>query len=119
MIDTHSHLFEDEFINDIDSCIERCKENNVNKVILVGFSNQTNLKAQELSKFFKDKGIEIVYSSPYRRAIDTAKIAITKDTDIKIITDDALKEAIFWFWDVEDEEKKRLDKFEWALEIFN
>ena len=50
MIDTHSHLFEDEFINDIDSCIERCKENNVNKVILVGFSNETNLKAQELSK---------------------------------------------------------------------
>ncbi len=64
-------------------------------------------QAQKLSDFFKGKGVEVVYSSPYRRAIDTAKIAITKDTDIKIITDDALKEAIFWFYDVEDEEKKK------------
>ena len=50
MIDTHSHLFEDEFKEDLDLCIERCKENNVNKIMLVGFSYDTNRKAQELSK---------------------------------------------------------------------
>lgn len=50
MIDTHSHLFEDEFKSDLDLCIERCKENNVNKIILVGFSHETNIKAQELAK---------------------------------------------------------------------
>jgi Tat protein secretion system quality control protein TatD with DNase activity len=29
MIDSHSHLFEEEFNNDLDDCIKRCKENNV------------------------------------------------------------------------------------------
>lgn len=50
MIDTHSHLFEEEFENDIDQCVLRCKDNNINKVVLVGFSDETNLKAQKLSK---------------------------------------------------------------------
>lgn len=50
MIDTHSHLFEDEFKDDLDECIKRCKENNISKIILVGFSEETNEKAFELSQ---------------------------------------------------------------------
>ncbi len=50
MIDTHSHLFEDEFKEDIDNCILRAKDNNIKKIILVGFSSQTNQAAQDLSK---------------------------------------------------------------------
>lgn len=50
MIDTHSHLFGLEFENDLEECIKRCKINNINKVILVGFSNETNKKAIDLSK---------------------------------------------------------------------
>ncbi len=49
MIDTHSHLFEDEFKEDLDECIKRCKLNNVNKIMIVGFSHETNIKAQELA----------------------------------------------------------------------
>lgn len=64
-------------------------------------------QATKLHNFFKDKNIEVVYSSPYRRSIDTAKIAITNGTKIEIITDDALKEAIFWFWTTESEEKRQ------------
>ncbi len=50
MIDTHSHLFEDEFKDDLLECIERCKANNVNQILLVGFSFETNDKAQALAK---------------------------------------------------------------------
>lgn len=50
MIDTHSHLFSEEFELDLDECIERAKLNNVNKIILVGFSDETNQKAQDLAK---------------------------------------------------------------------
>lgn len=50
MIDTHSHLFASDFDEDIEDCIKRCKENNVNKVVLVGFSSETNKKAMEYSK---------------------------------------------------------------------
>lgn len=60
MIDTHSHLFNNQF-NDIEECIVRCKENNVNKIVLVGFDDFTNKQAQEYSKkydiFYPTAGI--------------------------------------------------------------
>ncbi len=49
MIDTHSHLFNEEFNNDRNECISRCKENNINKIVLVGFSRETNKEAFNLS----------------------------------------------------------------------
>ncbi|MBE6136899.1 MAG: TatD family deoxyribonuclease [Erysipelotrichaceae bacterium] len=60
MIDTHSHLFNSQF-NDIEECIARCKDNNINKIVLVGFDNETNKLAQEYSKkysiFYPTAGI--------------------------------------------------------------
>lgn len=50
MIDTHSHLFSEEFNNDLDECILRAKEKNVSKILLVGFSRDTNQEAYNLSK---------------------------------------------------------------------
>lgn len=32
------------------------------------------LQAEKLSEFFKDKAVDVVYSSPYKRSIDTAKL---------------------------------------------
>ncbi|MCR5705710.1 MAG: TatD family hydrolase [Acholeplasmatales bacterium] len=61
MIDTHSHLLDEVFKDDLDDCIKRCKDNNVNKIVLVGFERITNNKAQELSKkydiFYPTAGI--------------------------------------------------------------
>ena len=63
-------------------------------------------QANKLHEYFKDKDVDVVYSSPYRRAIDTAKIALS-DKNIEIITKDELKESIFWLWTTESEEKKK------------
>lgn len=52
MIDTHSHLFEDEFADDLEDCIQRCRKRNINKILLVGFSKETNEKAYRLSKTY-------------------------------------------------------------------
>lgn len=54
-------------------------------------------QAEKLGQYLSDKNIEIVYSSPLRRAIETAKIAIN-NPDIEIITDDRLIESAFGFW---------------------
>ena len=79
MIDTHSHLFEDEFKEDLNECIERCKLNNVNKIILVGFSFETNPKAQELARkfdiFYPTAGLhpseaENSYKKDFARLVD-------------------------------------------------
>ncbi|MDE7106312.1 MAG: TatD family hydrolase [Anaeroplasmataceae bacterium] len=50
MIDTHSHLFDDSFHEDIEECIQRCRLVHVNKVVLVGFSYQTNQMVQEYAR---------------------------------------------------------------------
>ena len=50
MIDTHSHLFDEAFQEDLEECLKRCKEAHVNKIVLVGFSKKTNQQAQEYSK---------------------------------------------------------------------
>lgn len=50
MIDSHSHLFEDEFKDDFEIVLNNLKENNVSKVLLVGYSHIGNQKALELHK---------------------------------------------------------------------
>ena len=61
MIDTHSHLFDEAFKEDISLCVKRCKDNNINKVILVGFAKENNHIAQEYAKkydiFYPTAGI--------------------------------------------------------------
>ena len=61
MIDTHSHLFDEAFNMDLKECIDRCYRENVNKIVLVGFSKETNMLAQKLSKeydiFYPTAGI--------------------------------------------------------------
>ena len=51
-IDTHAHLFDEQFSNDLEEVIERIKLNKIQKVVIVGFSHSTNEKAFSLSKEF-------------------------------------------------------------------
>ena len=68
MIDTHSHLFDEAFQNDLDECLNRCKENHVNQIVLVGFSHQTNQQAQDYAKkypiFYPTAGLHPSEASP-------------------------------------------------------
>ena len=68
MIDTHSHLFDEAFHEDIEECLKRCKEAQVNKIVLVGFSHETNQLAQEYSKkysiFYPTAGLHPSEATP-------------------------------------------------------
>ncbi|MBD5390446.1 TatD family hydrolase [bacterium] len=68
MIDTHSHLFDAAFQNDIEECLQRCKENHVNKIVLVGFSHETNQQAQDYAKnysiFYPTAGLHPSEATP-------------------------------------------------------
>ena len=50
MIDTHCHLFDEEFDIDREDTIKRAIDSDVEKMILVGFSHKTNQLAQEMAK---------------------------------------------------------------------
>ncbi|MFQ6739818.1 MAG: histidine phosphatase family protein [Alphaproteobacteria bacterium] len=69
-------------------------------------------QANKLREFLADKNIQVVYSSPLKRAIDTATIAIN-NSQVKIIPDDRLIEAAFGFWYTDDDEKQKhiMDNF--------
>ena len=54
-----------------------------------GISELGVCQAHRLGRFLSDKGIEIVYSSPLRRSIDTARIALN-NPNLEIITDEQL-----------------------------
>ena len=69
--------------------------------------NNTGIaQAKKLAEFFVDKHVEVVYSSPLKRATDTAKVAIN-NADVEIITDDRLIETAFGFWYSDNDEKQR------------
>ena len=48
-IDTHAHIFDEQFNEDRNEVINRLKEAKINKVVVVGFSKETNVLAQNLA----------------------------------------------------------------------
>ena len=48
-IDTHAHIFDEQFDNDRADVIKRIKEADLKKVVIVGFSKETNVLAQNLA----------------------------------------------------------------------
>ena len=49
-IDTHAHIFDEAFNKDREEVIKRIKEAKINKIVIVGFSKETNVLALELAK---------------------------------------------------------------------
>ncbi len=120
MIDTHSHLFNEEFNEDIDECIKRCKENNVNKIILVGFSYETNRLAQEYSKkydiFYPTAGVHPEECNENYLDMFNELKEFIKTNKIYAIGECGLD----YHWSIEfKEEQKELFKLQWELAIEN
>lgn len=108
MIDTHSHLFEEDFDIDRDDCVKRCKEFNINKVIIVGFDYYTNRKAQEMAKkydiFYPTAGIHPEYANKdYNEKINELKEFI-KNNKVYAIGECGLD----YYWSVEFKEEQKI-----------
>ena len=119
MIDTHSHLFDEEFDLDRDLCIKRAIDNNVKKIVLVGFSKETNKKAQELAKeyniFFPTAGVHpSEANSNYLEEFEEFK-SFAKENKIYAVGECGLD----YHWDITyKEEQKKLFRLqcEYAIE---
>lgn len=67
------------------------------------FLTPTGLKqAKRLAEYLSDKNIDVIYSSPLKRAIKTAEIVAEYHPDVSIVVDEALIESAFGFWYNED-----------------
>lgn len=116
MIDTHSHLFEDDFKDDLDDCIKRCNESNVNKIVLVGFDKTTNEKAQALAKkyniFYPTAGLHPEYvTKNYINDIEELKEFI-KNNKVYAIGEAGLD----YHWSIEFKEEQK-EAFRLQLEL--
>lgn len=64
-------------------------------------------QTRALAFFLSDKKLDVIYSSPYVRAMDTAAAVATEYSDLEIIPSDTLKEAPFYFDGLENKEAKK------------
>lgn len=78
-IDTHSHIFDDAFNLDREDVIERIKNNNIKKVLLVGFSKETNIRALELSSKYNFIYPTVGYHPSEANDINESDLLILED----------------------------------------
>lgn len=50
LFDSHAHLNDDMYLNDIEEVIEKCKIANISKILDVGYNQESSKKSIELSK---------------------------------------------------------------------
>ena len=69
LIDTHSHIYFDNYKNDINQVIERAYKNNVKRIICVGTDIKSSIESIDISKKFKN-----VYATIGIHPHDTDKV---------------------------------------------
>jgi len=74
-------------------------ENNKNKVYCGWTDSELDrigiLQAEKISAYLKDEKIDAIYSSPMKRAVDTANAIALKQKDAKFYFEDSIREVNF------------------------
>lgn len=112
IIDTHMHIFEDEYKDIIDEVINEAIDNDVRKMIAVGFDYQSSLKAIELANKFP-----FIYASV---GLHPSEVLKEKDKELKWIYELAKNKKVIaigeigldYYWDKSfvDEQKEMFIK---------
>lgn len=64
-------------------------------------------QAEELANKLADAKIDVIYASPYQRSVHTAVIVGKKHSEAMIITDERLREGVYYWWDDQTDEQKQ------------
>ncbi|MDR2511087.1 MAG: TatD family hydrolase [Bacteroidales bacterium] len=110
-IDSHTHLYFDDYQNDIEDVMARCLKNNVQKCVIAGVSNETIVPIIELCKQFPN----ICYPCIGLHPTDVKENYLE---ELKIIEDELQKRKYYavgetgldYFWD-KTFEKEQKDAF--------
>ena len=111
IIDTHMHIFDERYDNQ-DEIIKFALENNVKKMIVVGFDKESSLKALELSKKY-----DFIYLSV---GLHPSEVKKEEDKELSWLTDILKSEKVVsvgeigldYYWDksFKDEQKYYFEK---------
>ena len=111
IIDTHMHIFDERYEN-TEEIINNALENNVKKMIVVGFDKESSLKALELSKKY-----DFIYLSV---GLHPSEVKKEEDKELSWLTDILKSEKVVsvgeigldYYWDksFKDEQKYYFEK---------
>ena len=106
-IDTHAHIFDEAFDEDRDEVIKRIVEANINKVVVVGFSKETNVIALELAKKH-----ELIYSTAGYHPSEANEINVNDIVELESFINDNKVYAIGecgldYYWVKDNIEKQK------------
>ena len=106
-IDTHAHIFDEAFDEDRDEVIKRIVEANINKVVVVGFSKETNVLALELAKKH-----ELIYSTAGYHPSEANEINVNDIVELESFINDNKVYAIGecgldYYWVKDNIEKQK------------
>ena len=116
LIDTHVHLNANQFKDNVDEVIKRALNNDVKKMIVVGFDFKTNLKAIELAEKY-----EFIYATVGFHPTDAIKFNLN---DLKLLEKQLQHPKVVgvgecgldFYWDKENIEKQ-IEVFRWQIDL--
>ena len=123
-IDTHAHIYEDDFADDIDQVILRAREAGAQKVLLPPTDEASTLKAVELSRRFPDFCHPMIGLHP--EEVKENYLAILQRLEKMLIADRQKVRPEFiavgevgldYYWDKEHKQEQReafIAQIEWA-----
>jgi TatD DNase family protein len=117
-IDTHAHLYADEFSNDLQEVIIRAKESGVNRVILPAIDSESHHKLIALAESDKDFFVPLMGLHPtsvnanYKKELSIIENYISQRSDFHGIGEI----GIDLYWD-KTFYKEQIDAFRFQLEL--
>ncbi len=116
IIDTHSHLYDEQFDIDREECINRCIENKIEKVVLVGIDNITNKKSYLLSQEY-DIFTYTFGMHPSIASKDNKKNLESLENDIIMYKPVAIGECGLDYYWVKDNKEEQKELFIGQIEL--
>jgi len=116
LIDTHVHLNADQFKDNVEEVIQRALENDVKKMIVIGFDTKTNLKAISLAEQYS-----FIYATVGFHPTDATKVT---DKDKELLLEQLQNNKVVgigecgldFYWD-KDHKETQIELFKWHIEI--
>jgi TatD DNase family protein len=120
LIDTHSHIYSEEFDNDIAEVIDRCKEGNIQKILLPNIDSESIPRMHNLVQSFPEICTPMMGLHPtsvkenYKQELDLCKSWLEKKDYCAIG-----EIGIDLYWDktfIKEQEEAFETQINWALE---
>lgn len=120
MIDTHAHLYDEAFVDDLEACIDRAKASGVSKIFLPAIDLSSVTEVLKLSRTYKDYCYPMIGLQPEEVHADYAEVLLKMEEILERESFIGIGEVGLDFYWTREFEKEQLAAFErqveWAVQ---